>query len=166
VWVRAKCGGTTSASRAALRRRGVFHCRHNGFARAAVRCCSLMPLCIGTFDNGPQNSAALSSTTSESPRYIGSHEYRPSYTRTLNVLPEQCGPFNTHSPSRSGSDLVQSIFSPPSRRCFFGLRLNILPPRRRPKNALQNVFEHISCGNTARGDLCGGYRVTDIPTAT
>jgi hypothetical protein len=23
-----------------------------------------------------------------------------------------------------------------------------------------------SCGNTARGDLCGGYRVTDIPTAT
>ena len=23
-----------------------------------------------------------------------------------------------------------------------------------------------SCGNTARGDLCGGYRATDIPTAT
>jgi len=28
------------------------------------------------------------------------------------------------------------------------------------------VFEHISCGNAARGDLCGGYRATDIPTAT
>src|ERR1035437_6704304 len=23
-----------------------------------------------------------------------------------------------------------------------------------------------SCGSAARGDLCGGYRVTDIPTAT
>ena len=29
-----------------------------------------------------------------------------------------------------------------------------LPPRRWAKNALQNVLEHISCGNAARGDLC------------
>ena len=28
------------------------------------------------------------------------------------------------------------------------------------------MFEHISCGNAARGDLCGGCRVTGIPTAT
>ena len=28
-----------------------------------------------------------------------------------------------------------------------------------------NVLEHISCGKTARADLCGGRRVTGVPTA-
>ena len=28
------------------------------------------------------------------------------------------------------------------------------------------MFEHISCGNAARGDLCGGCWGTGIPTAT
>src|SRR5713101_7932923 len=48
-----------------------------------------------------------------------------------------CQPFNTHRCEHPARGLVQSIFSPPSRRSGFVLSRRCLAPRRWAKNALQ-----------------------------
>jgi len=64
-------------------------------------------------------------------------------------------PFNTHKaialPNRPG--LVQSIFSPPARRSALVFSRKNLAPRRRAKNALQNVLENILLGKTHRTEF-------------